>query len=86
MFSYFPKLRDEIDVRKIAFARPRPEIIAVLGEEGQGCPVLILADPAKAEKYGFAVKHINCKPCIDDHKAIIRYIGLAYGVSLPAHD
>ncbi|MGL1861486.1 MAG: DUF3088 domain-containing protein [Pseudodesulfovibrio sp.] len=86
LFSYFPKLRDEIDVQKLEFPRPRKAIVAVLGEEIQGCPTLVLADPTKATNHGLPVKEANGRTYMDDEKSIMRYLSLNYGVSRPAHD
>ena len=47
--KYVPDLESHLDVRRIDFARPRPAIVALLGEEHQGTPVLVLEgdhDPA----------------------------------------
>jgi hypothetical protein len=37
------ELRHAVDVRYVDFQRPRPEVIARLGEANQSCPVLVLA-------------------------------------------
>lgn len=43
MLSFFPKLRELIEVRYLEFPRPRQELVKLLGAEHQGIPVLILA-------------------------------------------
>lgn len=51
-----PTLAEKIEVRRVPFARPRAEVVALLGEENQGLPVLILGDalppPADARTHG----------------------------------
>lgn len=42
VLHYYPDLRTLIDIRYVDFPRPRPAIIELIGEENQGCPVLIL--------------------------------------------
>ena len=42
--KYVPAIETEVNVRRIAFQRPRPDIMALLGELNQGTPVLILAE------------------------------------------
>jgi hypothetical protein len=37
-----PHWNDRIDVRRIGFARPRQEIIALVGSAWQGCPMLVM--------------------------------------------
>ena len=42
--TYAPQVSAEIEIRRIDFPRPRKEIVELVGEANQGCPVLILAD------------------------------------------
>jgi hypothetical protein len=43
LLHYHPELRHSVDVRYVDFQRPRPEVIARVGEANQSCPVLVLA-------------------------------------------
>ena len=84
MLGYFPKAREALDVRKIGFERPRPEIVELLGEANQGCPCLVLADPARAD--GLPVLTFGEKTFMNDQKAILEYLARNYGTSRPSHD
>ena len=44
LLSFYPKLRTELQVHYVDFARPRPEIVHLIGEANQSCPVLVLED------------------------------------------
>ncbi len=55
MLSFFPALRDLVEVHYIDFKRPRSALIDLLGEDHQSVPVLILAD-------GIAVKDGGIDP------------------------
>lgn len=52
-----PQWEDQIDVRRIAFPKPRKELIAILGEDRQWLPVLVLkngdtiTEPVEITKY-----------------------------------
>ena len=39
----FPALSGRLDVERIAWKRPRPAVIALVGEENQSLPLLVLA-------------------------------------------
>ncbi|QPB84288.1 DUF3088 family protein [Pseudoalteromonas rubra] len=63
-----PHWLEAIDVRRIGFAKPRSEVVALLGEDNQWLPVLILnkhhtiTDPVEiinylAEQFGGASVH-----------------------------
>lgn len=69
-----------IDVRRLPFPRPRHEIIALLGEENQAMPVLVLADASKAPE---AAQHFGRRAFIGDSRAITRYLAAAYGGAGP---
>ena len=42
LLKYVPDLESKLDVRRIDFQRPRPDIVQLLGEENQGTPILII--------------------------------------------
>lgn len=44
LLSFYPRLRNELEVHYIDFARPRPAIVDLIGEANQSCPVLVLED------------------------------------------
>ncbi len=43
VLASFPHLGENLDVRRIAFPRPRAEVIALIGEANQSLPVLVLS-------------------------------------------
>lgn len=40
----FPKIRAELDIRRVKFPRPRAEVIAAIGDGNQSLPVLVLPE------------------------------------------
>jgi Protein of unknown function (DUF3088) len=45
VLAYYPHLKAALDVRYVAFPRPRQAIVELVGEPFQDCPALLL-DPA----------------------------------------
>lgn len=43
VLASFPALADRLDVERIAWPRPRQDVIALVGEENQWLPLLVLA-------------------------------------------
>ena len=79
-----PELRRQLDIRYIAYPRPRREILALVGDAHQGCPNLIL-DPANhkfvnAEKFHRFGDRLHST----DTKVIVDYLAERYG-ALVAH-
>jgi len=48
--KYVPEIEEVVEVKRIAFQRPRQDVIALLGEENQFTPVLILNEEAEVPK------------------------------------
>ena len=46
VIASFPALAAKLDVERIAWPKPRQEVIALVGEENQSLPLLVLADGA----------------------------------------
>lgn len=44
VLNYYPNLRSSLDIRYVDFDKPRLEIIELLGEAHQSCPVLVIPD------------------------------------------
>jgi hypothetical protein len=42
VLTYYPELREKIEIHRVDFERPRKTIIEIIGEENQSCPVLII--------------------------------------------
>ena len=64
ILSFYPELREKLEVHYVNYARPRQPIIDLIGEENQSCPVLIHPD-------GTFIK---------DHDLILNYLAKKYGI------
>jgi hypothetical protein len=82
MLSYYPALREKIEIRYIEFPRPRPSLIAEIGEENQGCPKLILGG-AYPIPQDVSAGEAKGNRFISDPIAICTYLASAYEVGEP---
>ena len=64
-----------IDVVRVAYPRPRHEVIAAIGEENQSLPALVLADVATAPPDALMA---GPTAFLTDPKAIARYLAAQY--------
>lgn len=75
-----PHWGTHIDVKRVAFPRPRHDVIALIGEANQSLPVLVLADgaapPADAKQH-------NGRYFLDEPKPIARYLAVRYSGAGP---
>lgn len=75
-----PQWANHIEVRRMPFPRPRREVMALLGEDNQSMPALVLADASKAPD---GAKEYEGRRFIDEPKAISRYLAATFGGAGP---
>jgi len=83
VLSFFPKLRELLDVHYIEFPRPRAVLVEALGEEHQAVPMLILAPGRILRKDMPEAKLARGRSFLDDEKSIRQYLSLQYGLPAP---
>ena len=79
----YPKLKDQLEIHHVDFARPRPKLVSLLGEENQGCPVLILAQPPANPPADLKIQQANGHSFVADPREIGEYWAFAHGIGLP---
>jgi len=82
ILTYYPDLKQKIEIYHVDFSRPRKMIIEILGEENQGLPLLIIG---RRDVDLSSIKTVNYQGNIfirgtDD---ITKYLALAYQIPLP---
>lgn len=77
--GYFPQVRDALEIVYYPYPRPRAGIVDLVGEDHQGMPLLILAEPAE----GADILHAGGHAFISAEKAILRYLAAKHGVAAP---
>jgi hypothetical protein len=80
LLSFFPALRDLIDVHYIGFERPRAPLASLLGESHQSLPALVLADGRRLEDLSLEPQSAGGQRFFSDEKAIRRYLSSQYAL------
>ena len=75
-----PHWAEHIEIRRIAFPRPRQEVIAAVSEENQGLPLLLFSDPATAPA---EAKRVNGRAFVQGGIAIGEALAARYGGAGP---
>ncbi|MFM8469441.1 MAG: DUF3088 domain-containing protein [Limisphaerales bacterium] len=83
VLAFYPRLRHELDVRYVDFPRPRKEILSLIGEANQSCPVLVIADGVPAGAQGVEVGTHNGLHFVSSAAAIGNYLSQVHGVGRP---
>lgn len=79
--SFYPQLREWIDVIYIDAPRPRRVIVELLGEENQNTPVLVLADGRIPADPAVKVRTHGTQRFIDTGADISTYLSTQYGLA-----
>ena len=80
VLASFPDLCGDLDVHRIAWSRPRAEIVDLLGEDHQSLPVMILKSGDTSDvQTGVANGHAF----IDDKDTILQALSERYGFPVP---
>lgn len=80
MLASFPDHARRLDVERIAWPRPRPEIVALVGEENQSLPLLILPE---GERSPHQTGEYRRRAFISDKDAILAALSERHGFPLP---
>lgn len=82
VLSYFPAIRDVLEVRYQPLAHPRPGLVELLGEGEWNCPTLVLADGADPGSFSEA-QFVNGRVFLDNAGDIGKYFARQHGTPLP---
>lgn len=80
--TYFPQVRDTLEIAELAFPRPRQSVVDLVGEENQGLPLLILGGEPVAVP-DVTIDEANGYRFIKKTISIIRYLAVTRGLPIP---
>ncbi|MDB6086236.1 MAG: hypothetical protein JWN43_4117 [Gammaproteobacteria bacterium] len=78
VLSFFPQLRDLLDIHYLEFPRPRTPLVRALGEQNQSLPVLILAPNRKLKNQELEPSHVKDQWFFTDQSSIRHYLSTQY--------
>lgn len=83
VLHYYPALRHHLDVRHVDFPRPRPDVVALVGEANQSCPVLVLSQKPVVDLSGITVGEHQGRYFVSGAKEIGTYLARVHGTGYP---
>lgn len=81
LLSFCPQLREMVDVAYIDAPRPRNAIVALIGENNQSAPVIVLGKGQQPKDASIAVQEHNGTRFINAPDDIRRYLSSQYSVA-----
>ena len=82
VLSYFPAIKEALEIRYEPLAHPRPGLVDMLGEGAWNCPTLVLADSVSADSR-VEIKSANGRRFIDNARGVGDYFAHRYGTPFP---
>jgi hypothetical protein len=82
LLEFYPGLKRHLELRYLNFPRPRPELIELLGEANQSCPVLVLVAPSGVPA-NLPLQQAKGNWFIEGADEISRYLAQVYGTGIP---
>lgn len=80
LLNYYPDLKHKIEIIHIDFPRPRKQLVALVGEENQGCPNLVISKD-NSEMVDTSYFYENGENLFTNKKELIaRYLGDKYQI------
>lgn len=83
LLEYYPALKPGIEIHCVDFARPRPELVSLLGEANQSCPVLVLATVPQNLPAHLKVQHANGHSFVAGPREIGEYLAHVHSIGVP---
>jgi hypothetical protein len=83
LLEFYPALKRNIDVHYLGFPRPRPDLVSLLGESNQSCPVLVLAAVPQNPSAALKVQLTNGRAFVSGAHEIGAYLAHVHGSGLP---
>ena len=85
LLAFYPQLREVLDIHYVDFPRPRAAVIAVVGEQNQGLPLLVVAPDPEAELAiaGLDVREWQGRRFLRSPGDIGRYLARRHGIGEP---
>lgn len=82
LLSYYPAIKESVDIHYQSIAKPRADIVALLGDKNQNCPTLVLhADSPKYDNCGIMQK--SGHHFINNARDIGKYYAARFGTAYP---
>jgi protein-disulfide isomerase len=83
IIQYYPQLKDLLEIIYVDFKRPREIIIDLIGEENQGCPVLIIEKNTKENIDTSYFKTYHNQLFVNSTSLIAKYLSEKHKIGLP---
>ncbi len=83
LMEFYPELKQQLEVRRLDFPRPRAELVDLLGEENQSCPVLVLRVAPETSLAKPLLRQAKGRWFVEGADEIAAYLARVHGIGIP---
>lgn len=83
LLEFYPALKQQLEVHWLDYPRPRPELIELLGEANQSCPVLVLQEAPTGVPSTIPLQQAKGRWFVEGAGEIACYLAHAHGIGIP---
>lgn len=83
LLEFYPALKSRLELRYLDFPRPRPELVELLGDQHQSCPVLVLKDAPAGIPASIPLQQAKGHWFVEGADDISRYLAHVSGIGIP---
>ena len=83
LLEHYPFLKERVTLNFVGFARPRSELVKLLGAENQSCPVLILSQDSENLPLFSGLRRSNGFAFVEGAREIGEYFAMVHGSGNP---
>jgi hypothetical protein len=80
ILHYYPDVAAQLDIRQVDVPRPRADVVALVGEEHQSCPVLVLPEGDQPAGVPLSMG----RAFVSGPAAIVNFLADRYGTARPS--
>ncbi len=83
LLEFYQALKKQLELRYLDFPRPRRELVELIGEENQSCPVLVLKDAPAGVPASIPFRQARGHWFVEGADEISRYLAHVRGIGIP---
>lgn len=83
LLEFYPALKGQMEVRYLDFPRPRTELVELLGENNQSCPVLVLKEAPAGLPASIPIQQSKGNWFVEGANEIASYLAHVHGTGIP---
>ena len=83
MLQFYPQFEDRLEIRYVDFPRSGPELVDLLGEQNQSCPIVVVETVPPGIRSSCRLPQANSRTIVEGANKISEYLAHVDGIGIP---